>query len=117
MDRKLQIPRVINILLGIWLFISAFIWPHTASQFNNAWIVGILGIIFAAIAFGAPQARYLNTALAVWLFISAFALPTMTAGTIWNSVIVAAVMFVMSLLPEDWRGLPRAGHHGVRQPV
>jgi hypothetical protein len=91
--------RGINIALGVWLFISAFLWPHTYAQFTNEWIVGVLCVIFAVVAMWAPQARYLNAALAVWLFISAWALPTISSGTIWNSVLVAIAIFAVSLLP------------------
>jgi hypothetical protein len=91
--------RGIHIALGVWLFISAFLWPHTYSQFTNAWIIGVLSVIFSVIAMWAPQARYLNAALAVWLFISAWALPSISVATIWNHVLVAIAIFVVSLLP------------------
>jgi hypothetical protein len=93
-------PRVLNIILGVWLFISAFAWPHTMAQRTNTWIVGVLEVIFAIAASYVIQARYLNTLLAIWLFISAFALPTMNVGTIWNNVIVAILTFVLSLMPS-----------------
>jgi hypothetical protein len=28
-------PRVANIVLGIWLFLSAFLWLHSAAQMTN----------------------------------------------------------------------------------
>lgn len=90
--------RALNIVLGVWLFISAFVWMHTGPQFNNAWIVGALTVVIGGIALAAPNVRFFNTALAVWLFISAFALPTLMAATVWNSVIVAIAVFVLSLV-------------------
>jgi hypothetical protein len=93
--------RVINVLLGIWLFISAFVWAHTNAQMTNTWILGVLCVIFAFIAMSVPAARYLNTALAIWLFISAFALPTIGPGTVWNNVLVAIAIFLVSLVPND----------------
>ena len=101
-------PRVVNAVLGLWLFISAFIWPHTLAQHTNTWICGVLCVVFALIGLAAPAARYLNTILAIWLFISAWALPTVNAGTIWNNVLVAIAIFVVSLVPsapEDRPGL------------
>lgn len=91
--------RIINIVLGVWLFISAFIWPHTYAQMTNTWIVGLLIAIVAALAMRAPQLRYLNTALAVWLFVSVWALPTLMAATFWNNLIVALLVFFISLMP------------------
>ena len=94
--------RVVNLVLGVWLFVSAFAWTHGKAQMTNTWILGVLAVIFALIATRVPKASYLNTALAVWLFISAFALPRMHQGTAWNNVLVAIVMFFVSLqLPDE----------------
>jgi multisubunit Na+/H+ antiporter MnhB subunit len=101
------LPRIINVVLGVWLFISAFAWPHTHAQRTNTWIAGVLAVIFALSATTVPWARYLNTLLAIWLFISAWALPTLNAGTVWNNVLVAIAIFVVSLVPsETTRGAP-----------
>lgn len=93
--------RAVNVVLGIWLFISAFAWPHSHAQMANTWILGVLCVAFALIAARSPSVRYLNTALAVWLFISAFALPTAEIGTIWNNALVAVAIFIVSLVESD----------------
>lgn len=94
-------PRVLNLILGVWLFISAFLWAHSQAQMTNTWILGVLAVIFALVSmYAAPQARYLNTILAIWLFISAWALPRVSVGTVWNNVIVAILMFIFSLMPS-----------------
>jgi hypothetical protein len=93
-------PRIINVILGVWLFISAFVWPHTYSQMTNTWVCGVLCVIFALVAMAVPWVRYLNTLLAIWLFISAWALPSISAGTIWNNVLVAIAIFIVSLVPS-----------------
>jgi hypothetical protein len=91
-------PGIINAILGAWLFISAFAWPHTMAQMTNTWIVGVLCVICALISMAVPPVRYLVTALAVWLFISTWALPSASPGTLWNNVLVAIAMFVVSLV-------------------
>jgi hypothetical protein len=101
--------RAITIVAGIWLFISAFLWPHTAAQRTNTWILGILAVLIAAAATQARALRYLNTALSVWLFVSAFALTTMARGTIWNNAIVAIVIFFLSLVPASEAAVAPAG--------
>ena len=93
-------PRIINVILGVWLFISAFVWPHSMSQMTNTWILGVLCVIFALVAMAVPWVRYLNTLLAIWLFISAWALPSVSPGTIWNNVLVAIAIFIVSLVPS-----------------
>lgn len=93
-----SVPQLVNFILGLWLFISAFAWTHTHAQMTNTWIVGVLAVVFSAISmFVNSQARYLNTVLSIWLFISVWALPRATAGTAWNNCIVAILMFVASL--------------------
>ncbi len=97
--------RGINIIAGIWLFISAFVWTHTQQQMTNTWILGLLCVIIALVSQGAPQVRFLNTLLAIWLFISAFALPSEHVGTVWNNAIVAVVIFLASLAPSEATGI------------
>jgi hypothetical protein len=99
-DRSASAPRVINLILGVWLFISAFIWPHTQAQMTNTWILGVLAVVFSLVAMYADtRARFLNTILSIWLFISVWALPRENAGTAWNNVIVSILMFIFSLTP------------------
>jgi hypothetical protein len=107
-------PRIINVILGVWLFISAFAWPHTHAQMTNTWICGVLCVIFALVAMAVPWVRYLNTLLAIWLFISAWALPMESPGTVWNNVLVAIAIFIVSLVPG---GVPtRSGFIGGTAP-
>jgi hypothetical protein len=99
-------PRLVNVMLGVWLFISAFLWPDSHAQTTNTWICGVLCVAFAITGMGVPWARYLNTSLAVWLFVSAWALPVERINTVWNNVLCAIAIFVVSLVPSDTRSLP-----------
>lgn len=92
--------RGLSLILGVWLFISAFIWPHTAAEQTNTWIVAILIFAAAAIAMAVPAVRYANTVLAIYLFISSWTMPHQNAGTLWNNLIVAVVVFLLSLVPS-----------------
>jgi hypothetical protein len=93
-----EAARVVNALLGIWLIVSAFAWPHSPAQMTNAWIVGIVAAVFALGALLVDaRIRYLNTVVAIWLFISVWALPGAQPATAWNSIIVAFVLFVLSM--------------------
>jgi hypothetical protein len=100
MDANAKWPRYFNIIIGIWLFISAFIWPHTMAQRSNTWICGLLAVLFAVAATSGPTLRYLNTALSVWLFISVWVLPRDSSSTTWNNVICAVAIFVISMVPS-----------------
>ncbi len=94
-----QWARGASVVLGVWLFISAFVWPHVAAQQTNTWILGVLFVIFALIAMQSPQVRYVNTVLSIWLFISVWALPHDNRGTMWNNALVAIAVFLLSLVP------------------
>ncbi len=107
--------RIVNVVLGIWLFISAFIWPHSYAQMTNTWIVGELCVAFAVIAMRVAEVRYLNTILAVWLFISVWALPRLNVGTAWNNALVAIAMFFVSLSP-GYLGRTRTGTRTMPRP-
>lgn len=93
--------RTLNIILGAWLFASAFLWTHTPVDRVSCWAVGLGVIAFAVVAMTIPTARWVNSALAVWLFASAFALPHLHAGTRWNEVIVALFVFFLSIVPTE----------------
>lgn len=91
--------RGINVALGLWLFLSAFIWVHSGAQFTNTWLVGLGIAAVAAIGFAVPKIHWVNTALAAWLIISVFALPTLVGATFWNNLLVGIASFIVSLVP------------------
>lgn len=97
--------RIVNIVLGAWLFISAFLWSHSQAQFVNTWIVGLAIAVVALLGLATGPARYLNTAIAIWLFISVWILPGANTGTRWNNAIVAILVFLFSLAPAE-KGRP-----------
>jgi|SRR5580693_3891036 hypothetical protein len=99
-------PGVLNAAIGVWLVISIFIWEHAPAQRTNAWLCGVLCVIFALAGIAAPRVRRLNTVLAVWLFISPWALPsggTMSSPTAWITVLSAIGIFIVSLIPPETR--------------
>jgi SPW repeat len=102
--------RGVNLVLAVWLFISAFVWPHTSAQVTNTWILGVVVFVFALVAIRLPGARYVNALAAVWLFISAFALPRISVGTAWNDALVALVVFFVALAPSEMTQLPSSPH-------
>jgi hypothetical protein len=97
--------RTINILLGIWLFISAFAWPHDLAQRTNSWICGVLCVAFALLALRVPRARWLNLILGGWVFVSAFFLGQ-SHGTLWNNVLVGVAVVLVALTPPERFDVP-----------
>lgn len=90
--------RILNFLLGVWLFISAFIWPHTAGERLDTWIIGIWIAVFSLVAMSQPSARWLNTLAAIWLFFSTLAITNTSQATPWNNIIVAILVFIVSFV-------------------
>jgi hypothetical protein len=81
----------VNFVAFLWLFGSAFWWSHDPSQFNNAWLVGMLGCMFASLAQDVPLFRYANSVLGLWLIASVWVLPAETVLTLWASTAVGIV--------------------------
>lgn len=98
MEQNYRGARIANVVLGFWLLMSAFAWPHSLAQETNTWIVGIVIGVVALIGMRTEAIRFINTAVSIWLFISALVLPTLAVGTAWNNAIVAIATFVLSLV-------------------
>lgn len=95
---------VINALLGLWLFASAFLFARAPIQFGNVLVVSLLVMGFAiASIVGRPDARKVNFALGVWLVISALALPRASGGGTVNQIITAVFLMITSLFPDGAR--------------
>lgn len=104
--------RILNVVLGAWLFVSAFLWTHTPADRVSCWSVGLGVIALAVIATTVEGARWVNAALAVWLFASAFALPHLHLATRWNEGVVALLVFLLALVPSGAEPEPLAGPDG-----
>ncbi|HVV49422.1 MAG TPA: hypothetical protein VHO06_07180 [Polyangia bacterium] len=103
--------RYLNILLGIWLFISAFVWPHRTWQFENTWILGVIAVVVGFIALGAPAIRFVNTVVGIWLVISGFGAPALSVATRWNNGLVGIAIFILSLVGSGSASELRTGRH------
>jgi hypothetical protein len=96
-DRS-DVARLTNLVLGGWLFVSAFLWPHSRHMQTNTWMVGMLIATFAALASALPQVRRLNTVLAAWLFVSTLVVARGQPATLLNNGLVAIAVFGLSLV-------------------
>jgi hypothetical protein len=93
--------RAINAILGVWLFTSAFVWPHGRAQFVNATVVGMLAVTLALLGLGGRRwPRLSNTALGGWLILSSLFLPRWSVATFWNHIFVGFAMALVGASPE-----------------
>ena len=94
-------PRAINAVLGLWLFFSTFLWPHTAAQRTTGWAVGLLAVTASLAGLsGYRWGRSVNAALGGWLILSAILLPRMRIATFWTDIVVGFGLVFMSMLPS-----------------
>ncbi len=102
-----MVRRVLDLGLGLWLMVSAFLWPHGAAQAIDAVAVGAalaaVALVGVRRAAGQERARHASTALALWLFIANILLPGTTLPTAWNHALVAVLVFLVSLAPARRR--------------
>lgn len=93
--------RYTNMALGLWLFVSAFAWPHIASTRINTCMVGVFVAIAATMAAGVSVFRQLTSLLAVWLLFTTLLVYPASPLTFWSNVLTAMAVLVVSLIPSD----------------
>jgi hypothetical protein len=97
--------RLAIVTLGLWLFLSAFVFPHTPLSQANTWVLGLVIAAIAAVGTRTPAIRAIGTVPAIWLFFSSFWISHVTDATVWNSAIVAVLVLVLSLVPTRDRSI------------
>ena len=95
--RTSNTARIVNVVLGVWLFISAWIWPHTETSRANTWICGLLVMAIALVALRIRPMRWLNAAIGAWVVIAGFLFPHIAAGTMLNNIIVGLLVLLVSV--------------------
>lgn len=93
--------RIFNVLMGTWLFISAFMWPHSPLEAAFTMACGGLSVVFALATIYYGGFRYLNAGLAVVLFTSTVVLAGWRGPTMWHNAIVAIALFVLALFDSS----------------
>lgn len=93
----------INLILGIWLFISA--WAVSSSiggSRTNDIIFGVIVFVLSWIRLAnrsrSGVASWLNVLAGIWLIIAPFAVHYQTSGQTWNSVIVGIIVAILGIV-------------------
>lgn len=91
--------RTANAVLGLWLFVSAFLWPHSRHQFVSAVVAGMFAVTLALFGMaGLAWPRYLNVMIGAWLIVSGLCLPRVSTATSWNHVLVGLGLVIFGLM-------------------
>jgi hypothetical protein len=94
-----MVARALNAMIGFGLFLSPFLWPHSAFQRLNAWVVGMAAVTAAlAAARGLRWARYVNVALGAWLILSALLPLGQRSATVWTHLIAGFGLVLFGLV-------------------
>jgi hypothetical protein len=99
--------RIINVLIGTWLFISAFMWAHAPLEAAFTMACGGLSVVFSLATIYYRSFRYLNAGLAVLLFSSTIVLSGWRGPTTWHNAVIAIAIFVLALFD----GTTESVHH------
>jgi hypothetical protein len=91
----------LNLLIGIWLFISPWVIGFAGANLTaswNAWIFGVAIVVFSAIAVSMPQAwaEVINILLGIWMVISSWILGVATRAVETNAVIVGLLVILFA---------------------
>ncbi len=119
---------IVNLLLGIWLFISPWVLQFaaasgTGSQFDNAawnaWVLGVIVFIVAAVALSAyaRAPEWLNLLLGIWIFIAPWVLGFALVGSsaaAWDHWVVGALVFIFA--GTRLSGMQRIGSTAPNRP-
>jgi hypothetical protein len=99
--------RIFNALIAIWLFATAFMWPHAHLAQEVTIVAAVLTFVLSIMSMYVRGARHLNAVVAVFLFLSALTLPAMTRATVWNNAIVAIAILIAALVDRGPQAVRR----------
>ena len=99
-DGRSSRPRLNGFLagLGVWLAMSAFLWPHAPASLVNSLIVGALLAAFGLFA-DRSMPKLVFGALGAWLALSTLAIVPRTGLTFWHNLVVGLLALVAAFVP------------------
>jgi hypothetical protein len=89
--------RALNVLLGAWLFASAFVWQHQGNVAFNNLVCGLVVAASALCAIWAPPFRWVNVGIAAWLVYCAAFFDYGSELTRLHDLALAGAIFVVAM--------------------
>lgn len=96
---KRRIQDWITLILGVWLFLSPWIFGYSGMGYAwNSFLFGALIALFSGFALNDRKVweEWINLVMGVWIFISPWAFGMVAASVMWNHWIVGFLTFVFS---------------------
>lgn len=102
MNRNDQWQDIINLILGIWLFVSPWVLGYSTAGTAawNAWIIGVVVFVLSATSLAAFRQweEWINVVLGIWLIVSPWVLTFSTLrNAAANQVIVGIIVGLLAL--------------------
>jgi len=86
--------RIFNILMGVWLFASAFVLPQGRVAFVSTAVCGALAALFAAFTNYDLRSRYVSAAIGLLTVVLAFAVHPMGSATFLHNGVMGIAIAV-----------------------
>ncbi len=96
-------PRLLSLLVGIWLVVSTLAFRTESSAGFNRLMIGIFVVCSAILAMWAPWFRFVNVGLGVWLFFMAMAFRHGAQLLGLSTIVAGVVLVVLGLVPTPPR--------------
>ena len=111
-SRASTFARAMNVVLGAWLVVSVFLWPHLPASRESTAIGGALCALVALVATRVPRAHWLNAAVALALFATVWLVPHAHRASEWNDAVTAFFILPLALVPGagETDGPPAVAH-------
>lgn len=93
-------PRAFAGVLGIWLFLSAFSWPHETVHLVNHVVCAVITVVVTIVSVRLPVVRFINSFVGLWLVISALVFDSASIATPWNGVFVGVLLIGATMMPS-----------------
>jgi hypothetical protein len=96
-------PRYLNVALGVWMFVSAFAWPHSRDACAAAWISGAMISMNAFAAIWASPVRFFNVLLGGMALVWQMAASAHEPMARISGIVASGLVIALSLVPPRRR--------------
>lgn len=108
--------RILNVLMGTWLFLSAFMWPHQPVQGVATIACGVVIVLLSLGTIYVPTLRYGTAVAALALFVTSVVRSGISDRTVWHNTVVAVIVLIAALVDTRQRRL-RDGTDELSKPL
>lgn len=91
--------RILQIVIGLWIVASAFIWPHAKPQTVALVAGGVLVVVTTVIAGIFDQLRALVGMAGLWTLIAVLTTPGGGIATVLSTVYSVVLLMALCMLP------------------